>query len=259
MFLAIDIGNTSATFGLFKDDILTMTFNFPTANILANENIEQELLPKLAALGDLQSITISSVVSQAAIILKEIFQRVHPEAKVIILKNENIPIVNKYDFPSQVGSDRLLACLAAYHKWGKTEKKPLIVIDLGTATTIDCVNAEGEFLGGIIMLGIASSAKSLANVTAQLPEIELTFPPQILGRSTIQNIQSGILYGALASIEGLVIKLKKEVFPDQEIIVAATGGLSHLLEGRTSLIDHFEPHLVLEGVALTAQPMSNSQ
>jgi type III pantothenate kinase len=253
MFLAIDIGNTSTTFGLFKkEERFEMTFRFPTASIIEGENIEQELLPKLVALGDLDSVIISSVVPNATSRLREILNRTHKDATIKTLTNSDVPIVNKYRDPLQVGTDRLLCSLAAYQQYGIPAGKPLIVIGLGTATTFDCVNESGEYLGGIISLGVGSSAKYLSNIAAQLPEIELVFPEHVLGQSTTEAMQSGILYGAIAMIEGLIDRLRKEVFENKETIVIATGGLSKLFEGETPVINYFMPHLVLEGIAIIA-------
>ena len=253
MFLAIDIGNTSTKFGLFKkEEPFEMTFRFPTAFIISGENFRAELLPKLEALGNLDSIIIASVVPKASGALREILECSHEEAKIIFLKNSDVSITNHYGNPEQVGIDRLLSSLAAYQMFGKDAKKPIIVIGLGTATTIDCINAEGEYLGGIITLGVESSAKHLHEVAAQLPEIELDFPKHILGKTTTESIQSGIMNGVVAMIEGLVQKLKKEVFENKEIIVVSSGGLSAVFEGQTSIINHIAPHLVLEGIAKIA-------
>ncbi len=253
MFLAIDIGNTSAKFGLFKgDEPFEMTFSFPTASIITGDNFRTELLPKLQALGKLDSIIIASVVPKASEVLTKILEGSHQEAKIKFLKNSDIPIINKYDDPKRVGIDRLLSSLAAYQMFGKNLKKPIIVIGLGTATTIDCINADGEYLGGTITLGIESSAKHLHRIAAQLPDIELAFPKNILGRTTTQSIQSGIMNGAVVMIEGLVKKLQAENFPGKEIIVVATGGLSNLFENKTHVINHIAPHLVLEGIAIVA-------
>ena len=254
MFLAIDIGNTQSTFGLFKkEEPFEMIFRFPTASIIAGENITSELLPKLSALGDLDFVIIASVVPEASEALQKILETSHKEAKITLLKNSDVPIVNKYGDPEKVGIDRLLAALAAYERFSKAEKKPLIVVDLGKATTIDCVNINGEFLGGIITLGISSSAKHLSSIAAQLPEIELQFPDHVLGKSTQESMQSGILFGALSMIEGLISRLQEENFPGQEIIVVVTGGLSSLFEGRSKMIDHIAPHLVPEGIAIVAR------
>jgi len=252
MFLAIDIGNTGTKFGLFKqDESFEMTFHFPTASIIADENIKTELLPKIAALGTLDSIIIASVVPKASEALTEILACSHEEAKIKVLKNSDVPIVNTYHTPEQVGIDRLLSSLAAYRMFGKEAKKPLIVISLGTATTIDCVNADGEYLGGIITLGVESSAKYLHHIAAQLPEIDLAFPKNILGKTTTESIQSGIMNGAIAMIEGLVQKLHQENFAGKEVIVITTGGLSEFFKGKVSMINHLAPHLVLEGIAFT--------
>ena len=251
MFLAIDIGNTSTKFGLFKDEEpFEMTFGFPTSSIISRKNFRTELLPKLEALGKLKSIIIASVVPKASAALTEILECSHEETKIRVLKNSDIPIVNKYDNPEEVGIDRLLSSLAAYKMFGKDAKKPVIVISFGTATTIDCINAEGDYLGGIITLGIEASAKHLHQIAAQLPEIELSFPKNILGRTTIESILSGIMNGAVAMIEGLVKKLQGENFSGKEIIVVATGGLANLFENKTPVINHIAPHLVLEGIAI---------
>ncbi len=251
MFLAIDIGNSSTKFGLFKqNEPFEMTFGFPTASILSGESFRTELLPKLQALGKLDSIIIASVVPKASEALKEILEGSHEEASIRLLKNSDVPIVNNYDDPDQVGIDRLLSSLAAYHLLGKDAKKPIILIGFGTATTIDCINADGQYLGGIIALGIEASAKNLHQIAAQLPEIELSFPKNILGRTTTQSIQSGIMNGAVAMIEGLVEKLHAENFPEKEILVVATGGLAKLFENKTPFIHQIAPHLVLEGIAI---------
>ncbi|MFI5264270.1 MAG: type III pantothenate kinase, partial [Candidatus Kapaibacterium sp.] len=254
MFLAVDIGNTGTKFGLFKkDEPFAMTFRFPTSQITAHEHIEDELLPKLAALGDLSSILIASVVPKATDALTKIFQRSHNEAKLSIVGHEDIPFINKYKNPCEAGIDRLLASFAAYSKWGKDLKKPVIVISFGTATTFDCITAGGEYLGGAIALGVEASAKHLHEIAAQLPEVDLVFPKKILGTTTTESIQSGVMNGAVAMIEGLTEKLKREVFGKEEVIVVAAGGLANLFEGRTTVINHIAPHLVLEGIAITAQ------
>ncbi len=253
MLLAVDIGNTGTKFGLFKKgEPFEMTFRFPTSQLQAHEHIEDELLPKLAALGDLSSIAIASVVPVATKALIKILQRFHTEAAITLLEHTDIPIVNRYHHPAEVGIDRLLASLAAYSKWGKDPKKPVIVINLGTATTFECITAEGEYLGGAITLGVEAGAKYLHETAAQLPEIELVFPKNIVGTTTIESIQSGIMNGAVAMIEGLVVKLKKDVFETEDVIVIAAGGLSKLFEGKTDVIHHIAPSLVLEGIALSA-------
>jgi len=253
MFLAVDIGNTGTKFGLFKkEEPFEMTFRFLTAQIVAHEHIEDELLPKLAALGDLSSILIASVVPQATEKLVKILERSHKEATIQKISHADIPIANKYKNPNEVGIDRLLACYAAYSQWGKDLKRPAIVISFGTATTIDCITAGGEYLGGMITIGVESSAQYLSHAAAQLPEIELQFPAHVLGTSTVESIQSGIMNGAVAMIEGLVKKLKEEIFPGEEVLVVAAGGLAKLFGEKLPVIGHVAPALVLEGIAMTA-------
>ena len=250
--LALDIGNTSTHFGLFgSKGSLDATFTFPTAAIISGDRVNAELIQQLSSLGNLDSIFIASVVPEATKSLEQLLKRSHAETKVRTLKNQDVPLINRYQDPSKVGIDRLLVSLAAYTNWGRAEKKSTIVIDFGTATTFDCTNAGGEYLGGIIALGVASTANQLSRIAAQLPKIALEFPHHVLGSSTTESMQSGILFGALAMTEGLLTRIQEEVFPNQEIIVAATGGLAKLFEGRTSIINHFALNLVLEGIAIT--------
>ncbi|MEP7235749.1 MAG: type III pantothenate kinase [Ignavibacteriota bacterium] len=250
MFLAVDIGNTSTKFGLFKKDApFEMTFSFPTPQIISGENIEAELLPRLAALGDLNSITIASVVPKATAILHDNFGRSRREAVVRILGHDDIPIINNYQKPGDVGIDRLIASYAAWKRWGADAKQSLIVIGLGTATTFDCINTKGEYLGGAITLGLGATAEHLHRIAAQLPEVDLVFPKNILGTTTDESIRSGIMNGTVAMSEGLTAKLRSEVFPNEEIIIVATGGWANLFEERMTFLNHIAPHLVLEGIA----------
>jgi type III pantothenate kinase len=133
------------------------------------------------------------------------------------------------------------------------------VVDLGTATTYDCISSDGVFCGGAIAPGLELGAEALTQRAAQLPSIELTFPSSVIGRTTTESIQSGVLYGGLAQIEGLVERLRQFRFPDEEPIVIATGGLSRLIEGRTSVITRFDPMLVLEGIRIASELISQQE
>ncbi len=251
MILAVDIGNSSVTFGVFDATELTETFAFPTSEIIFGVNAE-ELQQKLITLQQIKNVVIASVVPDATDNLRLVIATSIISATITVIHNNDVPIINRYRHPEQVGTDRLLSALAGYHLYAKSKNKSLIVIDLGTATTFNCVNTSGEYLGGIISLGVESSARHLSSIAAQLPNITLEFPPHVLGTNTIESMQSGILYGALASIEGLVVRLREEVFAAQEIIVVSTGGLSRLFSGKTSIINYVDPSLVLRGILITA-------
>ncbi|MEI8134855.1 MAG: type III pantothenate kinase [bacterium] len=248
MLLAIDIGNTQTKFGLFKEsEAFEMLFHYPTKSLLSESC--DDLSTKLGALGDVKQIGIASVVPEANQVLVKMVQEIHPNAKVKIVGNADTPFIKNHYEPSQIGIDRLLGAYSAYHRWGKSAKKPVIVISFGTATTIDFVSKKGEYLGGMITLGIASTAKALASTTSLLPEVELQFPPHLIGRSTVESIQSGILFGAVAMIDGIVAKIQTEAFDAEAPIVIATGGLAHIFDNRTKSITHIAPHLLIVGIA----------
>lgn len=248
MILAVDIGNTRTTYGVFAENELAQSFSQPTASFTAHSmNLAEELL----AIGVPSDVLIASVVPAASPRAHEELQRLFPSARVRALKNTDVPIINRYRHPEQVGIDRLLGALAGHTLYAKAHHKPLIAIDLGTATTFDCVTAAGEYLGGVIALGIESSAKHLSSIAAQLPPVDLTFPEHALGRSTMESMQSGILYGAVDAIEGMIRRLTTDGFSGGTPVVVATGGLAHLLRGHTTVIDHIDRALVLRGIALT--------
>jgi len=245
LFLAIDIGNTSTNFGIFNGDALLNTFSFPTKEIIEQSLSASQLQEKVVLLSQGEGAFIS-VVPKANEPLVALLTQL--DRSVVKLDYTNLPMPIAYKRPNEVGTDRLVGSLAAYELWGKQAKRAVVVIDLGTATTYDCISSAGKYLGGAISLGIESSAEYLSSRAAQLPKIPLEFPEQVLGQSTIEAMQSGILYGALASMEGLIERLTKEVFPDEDPIIVATGGLSRLFKGRTTLLDHIEPNLVLLGI-----------
>jgi type III pantothenate kinase len=248
MILAVDIGNSRATLGVFDDETLVRSFSLPSAQL---GDPSSEPADSLLDFDHVSDIVIASVVPSVTAIAADHLRTAMPAAHLSILDNSSVPIINRYRHPEQVGIDRLLGSLAAYRLYAADEQRPTIVIDLGTATTFDCVNASGEYLGGIISLGIESSADHLSSIAAQLPKIELEFPTRVLGRSTLESMQSGILFGAVDAIEGLIRRLRSEVFANEVPMIVATGGLSRLIAAHMSVIDHLDPALVLRGIDLT--------
>jgi len=254
VLLAVDIGNSSTTVGLYDGTgILLNHFDIPTRTLTHRDLMREALEAPLKDITTPDIIGLASVVPWASdeviVVLHEIF----PTATVLLITSNNIPIQIDYPNPDELGTDRLLGALAAYRMWGEREKRPCIVIDLGTATTYDCITADGVFLGGAIAPGLELGAEALTQRTAQLPSIELAFPSSIIGRTTVESIQSGIMYGGLAQIEGFVAQLRKAAFAGEEPIVVMTGGLSRLIEGRASLAAHFKPSLILEGIRIAVE------
>jgi type III pantothenate kinase len=252
--LAVDIGNTSTTLGLFDDaGMLAQRFDIPTRTLthraLTRETLEAPLVGILAP----NTIAIASVVPWASDELIAVLHEMFPFANLLVIGSGNMPLTIAYPHPEELGTDRLLGALAAWKLHGEPEHRPCIVVDLGTATTYDAITADGTYLGGAIAPGLELGAEALANRAAQLPTIELSFPASIIGSTTIESMQSGILFGGLAQLEGFVQRLGNTAFPNEQPIVFATGGLSRLLVGRTGIVTYFEPDLVLTGIRLAAE------
>lgn len=252
--LAIDIGNTTTSIGIYAEGgRMEKRFDIPTRTLTHRALTRETLDAPLVGIVSPETIAVASVVPWATDELIVVLHEMFANAAVLVLTSGNIPLEINYPQPDELGTDRLLGALAAYKLWGEAERKPAIVVDMGTATTYDCITADGQYLGGAIAPGLALGAEALTQRAAQLPPIELSFPASIIGRTTVESIQSGILYGGLTQFEGLVKRLSDAAFPTEVPIICATGGLSRFFEGRTEIITHFAPDLVLEGIRLAAQ------
>jgi type III pantothenate kinase len=150
----------------------------------------------------------------------------------------------KYDNPREVGADRVVNAVAAYHKYGA----PLIIVDFGTATTFCVVNKAGEYLGGAIAPGIRISTDALVSRASKLPRVELAIPKSLIGKNTVMSMQVGIMYGFVGQVEGIVNRMKKEI--DGDVKVIATGGLAFLIASETDSIDLIDEFLTLDGLRL---------
>jgi type III pantothenate kinase len=249
MLLAVDIGNTRTTYGAYNGAELLRTFSHET--LKDGGNVGPDFFREMAHIARPDIVGIASVVPEVTKKTALFIDAMLRNVPVRIIGNNDVPITNRYGDPFAVGTDRLIGAYAAYERWGKPEHRPLIVIDFGTATTFDCVTANGEYLGGAIGLGIASTADALADLGAQLPDVPLEFPDRVVANTTVGSIQSGILFGALVATEGMIARMRQEVFPEEKPLVIATGGLANLLEGKTEAIHTFDQQLVLDGIRRT--------
>jgi len=237
MILAIDIGNTTTSFGLFRGGRLVKTFAVPTRG-----RGSRTAARRLRSIRGGYGAIICSVVPWATPRIAR-FLRTHGYRQIrIVGRHVSVPLKNRYRYPRQVGQDRLVGAYAAW----KTYKRDCIVTDFGTAITIDVVTKAGEYLGGIIAPGLDISLEALAAKTALLPKVALKEPPELLGRDTANSIRSGLLYGCAALTDGLVSQLKATYA--RQAVVVATGGASALIARHTRSITHLRPHLVLEGL-----------
>jgi len=237
MLLALDVGNSRINLALFREENLVKAHFFP------KDDWKKFPLKKFIGKKEVNKIFLASVVpsltKKVALLCR---QNLSLKPKIITVEDCGIPI--KIKNPKEVGVDRVLNALAAssiYHQ-------PTIIVDTGTATTIDLVSEKGAYLGGIILPGLRISVEALAEKTALLPEVKLKKPKSLIGKDTINAIQSGIIYGSAESISGLIKRIKKEY--KKNLLVVGTGGWIKVLAPLIKIIDKIEPHLTLRGLAI---------
>jgi len=246
MDLIVDIGNTHTVLGLFDDDSLRRFWRV-TSQLSRTEDeiwVVVDSLFKLDALdmNQIKGVCISSVVPELSRIYKRMVEKYLSLKPMYISPDLNLGLNILYQDPHSVGADRICNSFAGKKKYGS----PLIVLDFGTATTFDCINENGDYLGGVICPGIESAAAILHRKAAKLPKIELMFPQQVIGKNTEESMQSGIMYGSVELIEGLIRKIKIELSGNPKVV--ATGGLAHTIAKRTKAIDVVDENLNLEGI-----------
>ncbi|HEY8418887.1 MAG TPA: type III pantothenate kinase [Clostridia bacterium] len=247
MVLVIDIGNTNIKLGIFKDNFLIASGRIATHyrrtsdeyGLLVTNLIEIHKLSKK----DINGIIISSVIPDLNYTFEHMCEFYFGITPLVLGAGVKTGLNIKYDNPKEVGSDRIAVCVAAMKEYGK----PLIVVDFGTATTINIVGRDNEFLGGLICPGIKTSLESLAASAAKLPKIELVTPKSVIGKSTVTNMQAGIFYGFIGMLEHIVKKIREEQgLEDAKVI--ATGGLSEYVNKGTNIIDRIDRRLSLKGL-----------
>lgn len=250
MLLAIDIGNTHTVAGVFEQDVLRADWRVSSDPQRTMDEAGSQLRQFLTDGGfSAQAVTeigISSVVPNLTDTYDKMARKYFGMTPVIIDPRLDLGIAIRYKDPSAVGADRLCNAVAGFARHGG----PLIIVDFGTATTYDVVGASGDYLGGVIAPGIETSAADLHRRAAKLPKVELHLPPAVIGTDTAASMQSGILYGAIDALEGMIGRLQKEIREREgrEATVIATGGFSQFIKAQTTVIKAVEPALVLEGV-----------
>ena len=248
MLLVIDIGNTSIKLGIFDGDKLKATWSLATGIHRTSDEYGVVMLNLMERQGFLPSkitgAALCGVVPPLAPIFIEMCQKHLNIQPLVVEAGVRTGIRIRVDNPKEVGSDRVVGAVAAHYIYGK----PVIIIDLGTAITFDVVSQEGDYLGGAIAPGISVAMEALFARTAMLPRIELVRPKEVIGRNTISAMQSGIIFGYIGIIEGMVQKISKELGSQAKVI--ATGGYAHLIAGETPAIDMVDPDLVLMGLRL---------
>jgi len=251
MLLALDVGNTHIHGGVFEGDTLRMQFRRSTHPIGSSDEIGLFLRAVLRenGLDPLESIAavgICSVVPQMVYPLRSACVKYFRCEPFVLQPGVRTGLKIKYRNPLEVGADRIANAVAAAQLW---PGRDAIVIDIGTATTFDVITAGRDYLGGVILPGPSISVEALAGKTARLPTVEIARPEAVLGRSTVESIQSGVFYGQAGAIRQLVELLSREAFAGVRPLVIGTGGFSRMYE-REGLFDEIVPDLVLRGLLL---------
>lgn len=246
MLLVVDVGNTHTVFGLYEEDELVGHWRIATdakrttdeTGILLREMFSFNQIDVNAIRGAIISCVVPPLLHTVTRMCERYF-----DFKPMVIEpgiKTGLPIL--YQNPREVGADRIVNAVAAY----QSEKKACIVVDLGTATTFDYVTPKGEYFGGIISPGIQISVEALFQRASKLPRVEIAKPSQVIGRNTVAAMQSGIYYGYVGLIDGVVRNMMDEAGTDPAVI--ATGGLANLIASDSGTIERVEPFLTLKGL-----------
>lgn len=247
----VDIGNTNVVMGLYQGDELITHWRIATDHQKMADEYAMLVLNLFDRAGQdptsVAGIIVASVVPPLTGIFEKLSQRYFNRPVLVISEAVQTGVRIRYDNPAEVGADRVVNAVAVCHHYGG----PACVVDFGTATTFDALSAEGDYLGGAIAPGIGIAAEALFRRTAKLPRVDLVRPPDVIGKNTVQSMQSGLLFGYVGLVEGMVARFSAELGADMKVI--ATGGLAPLIAAETAIIDAVEPWLTLEGLRLIWQ------
>jgi type III pantothenate kinase len=248
MLLAIDIGNTNITLGLYEGEKLGPRWRLATDHERMPDEYGLQLLGLLSHAGylpaDIEGVCIGSVVPTLTSRIDDACRQYLKTDPLVVDTGVKTGVRVRYDDPRAVGADRIVDAAAVHRIYGG----PACVVDFGTATTFEAISAEGEFLGGAIAPGIGIASEALFLRTAKLPRVDLQRPPFAIGKNTVHSMQSGLLFGYVGLVEGMVARFRKELGPDMKVI--ATGGLAEVISRETDVIQIIAPWLTLDGLRI---------
>lgn len=257
MLLAIDVGNTNIVLGVFEGDRLTQSWRLVTmrertsdeVGILVTHLFEHQGLDRT----DVDGIILSSVVPPLTRTLEEMCERYFEQRPLTVdpASNTGMPVL--YKPASDVGADRVVNGVAAYEAFGRERSIPLIVVDFGTATTFDAITKRGEYLGGVICPGIGISADALFQRAARLPRVDVRKPPAVIGQTTVTSMQSGLFFGYVSMVDGIVERMRTELDSGADAMCIATGGMAEVIAGESKAIQRVERDLTIQGLRLIWQ------
>jgi type III pantothenate kinase len=248
MLLVIDVGNTNTVLGLFRDKELVRSWRLTTDKARTTDEwalVTHELF-SISGLHfpDIDDVIISCVVPPLLNTLETLCDTYFKLRPLVVGPGIKTGMPILYDNPREVGADRIVNAVAAYAK----KPSSLIVVDFGTATTFDYLSKRGEYLGGAIAPGLSISAEALFERASKLPRVEICCPPQVVAKNTVNSMQSGIFYGYVGLVDGIVSRMKQETRESPYVI--ATGGLAKLIAPHSQTIDEVDNCLTLEGLRI---------
>ena len=248
MLLAIDVSNTHTKVGVYDHDRLARHWRLRTDAERTADEYGALLLGLFAASGlettEITGVIVSSVVPPINQVVDELSRKFFGHAPMSIGPGIKTGMPILYDNPKEVGADRIVNSVAAFER----TRSACIVVDFGTATTFDYVTGRGEYAGGVIVPGIGISLDALCNRTAKLPRVELVRPPSVVGKNTVHAIQSGVIFGYVALVDGLVPRIRQENDPAARVI--ATGGFAQLITPESTTIEAVDEFITLDGLRI---------
>ena len=255
MLLAIDVGNSNIVFGIFDGTRLAESWRLTTLRGRTADEL-RVLVSQLFAESGLEMAQVSGVVLSSVVppltatVTRMVQDAFGVDTLVVDASNAGLPVC--YQPPEDVGADRLVNGLAARDEHGGGGRS-ILVVDFGTATTFDVISAAGDYVGGVICPGVEISADALFQRAARLPRVDVRRPEHVIGTSTVGSMRSGLFFGYVAMVEGLVARLRVELGGGRPAVSVATGGLAATIAAETGAIDHVSPDLTLHGLRLVWQ------
>ncbi|EPR14323.1 type III pantothenate kinase [Ruminiclostridium papyrosolvens] len=249
MVLVVDVGNTHTVLGVFEGKKLLASWRLGTNKERTSDELGMMILGLFnheeLSVDKVEAVVVASVVPPIMYTLEHAIKKYINIQPMIIGPGTKTGINIRYQNPKEVGADRIVNAVAGFELYGG----PLIIVDMGTATTFCAISEKGEYLGGVICPGMKISAEALYQKAAKLPRIDLVKPESVIGKNTVSSMQSGVFYGYVGQVDYIVNRIKKEMREDN-IRVIATGGLSRLIAGESMTINDVNPTLTLEGLRL---------
>jgi len=250
LLLTIDIGNTNVTLGVFDAATKTLKYHWRIKTDYGRMADEYGIIilglmrHERFSYEQIEGVVLASVVPPLTSVFVELSERFIKQMPLVVEAGVKTGVKIRYDSPRDVGADRIVDAVAAYHLYGG----PTCLIDFGTATTFNAISRHGDYLGGAIAPGIGIAAEALASRTSKLPRVDLVRPPKAIGTNTVHAMQSGLVFGYVGLVEGMVARFKAELGHDMRVI--GTGGLAQTIAHETSIIEVVNPWLTLEGLRL---------